>query len=70
MLAYAGRYRADGNTIVISVDVAWDESRIRSEQVRHYQLDGDRLHIEAAPQAYANFGGRILRGLLVWRRAA
>jgi hypothetical protein len=70
MLAYAGRYRTERDTIVVAVDMAWDESWIGTEQVRHFRLDGDRLHIEAPPQAYANFGGRILRGLLVWRRAA
>jgi hypothetical protein len=70
MLAYAGRYRTEGNTIVVTVEVAWDESWIGTEQVRHFRLDGERLHIEAPPQAYANFGGRTLRGLLVWRRAA
>jgi hypothetical protein len=70
MLAYAGRYRTEGSTIVVTVDVAWDESWIGTEQVRNFRLDGDRLRIEAPPQAYANFGGRILRGLLVWKRAA
>jgi len=70
MLAYAGGYRVEGNTVVVTVEVAWDESWIGTEQVRNFRLDGDRLHIEAPPQAYANFGGRILRGLLVWRRGA
>jgi hypothetical protein len=70
MLAYAGRYRIEGNRIVVTVDVAWDESWIGTEQVRNFRLDGNRLHIESPPQIYANFGGRTLRGLLVWRRAA
>lgn len=70
MLAYAGRYRTEGGKIVINVDIAWDESWIGTEQVRYFRLDGDRLHIEAPPQAYAGFGGRILRGLLEWTRAA
>jgi hypothetical protein len=33
----------------INVDIAWDESWIGNEQVRSFRIDGDRLHIEAAP---------------------
>ena len=69
MLAYSGKYRANENKIVIKVDIAWDESWNRTEQVRHYKIEGDELHIEAAPQAYANFGGKVMRGILIWTRA-
>jgi lipocalin-like protein len=64
MLAYSGIYRTDGNKILISVDIAWDESWNGTEQVRYYRIEGDRLHIEAAPQPYANFGGSVMRGIL------
>jgi len=68
MLAYSGRYRADGREIVIAVDVAGDEGWVGTEQVRFYRLEGDKLHIEAAPQPYANFGGKVMRGILIWER--
>ncbi len=48
MLAYSGTYRTEGNKILISVDIAWDESWNGIEQVRYYRIEGDRLHIEAA----------------------
>jgi len=67
MLAYSGHYRVDGDKIVIDVDISWDESWLGSRQVRLFKLDGDRLHIEAWPQPYANFGGRVMRGILVWQ---
>ena len=70
MLAYSGRYRTEGDRIIIKVDIAWDESWMGSEQVRTFKIDGDKLHIEAAPQPYANFGGRVMRGILVWQREA
>jgi hypothetical protein len=54
MLAYSGKYRTEGNKI--------------TEQVRYYRIEGDRLHIEAAPQPYANLGGRVMRGILIWTR--
>ena len=68
MLAYSGKYRTEGNKIVINVDLAADESWNGTEQVRHYRLEGDQLHIEAAPQPYANFGGKVMRGILIWTR--
>jgi hypothetical protein len=70
MLAYSGRYRTEGDKIIIKVDIAWDESWNATEQVRFYRIEGDRLHIEAAPQPYANFGGRVMRGILIWAREA
>ena len=68
MLAYSGYYRTEGGQIIIKVDIAWDESWIGTEQVRNFRIEGDKLHIEAAPQSYANFGGRAMRGILVWQR--
>ena len=68
MLAYSGKYRTDGNKIIINVDVAWDETWTGSEQVRYYRIDGDKLYIESAPQPFTNFGGKTMRGILVWMR--
>jgi hypothetical protein len=68
MLAYSGRYRTEGHKIVISVDIAWDEAWNGTEQVRFYRLEGDKLHIEAAPQPYVNLGGKVMRGILTWGR--
>jgi hypothetical protein len=68
MLAYSGRYRTDGHEIVITVDVAWDEGWVDTKQVRFCRLEGDKLHIEAAPQPYANFGDKVMRGILIWEK--
>ena len=68
MLAYSGKYRTEGNKIIINVDIAWDETWTGSEQVRYYRIDGDKLYIELAPQPFANFGGKTMRGILVWMR--
>jgi hypothetical protein len=68
MLAYSGRYRVDGQKILINVEIAWDESWVGTEQVRFFKRDGDRLHIEAAPQRYANLGDKVMRAVLVWER--
>jgi len=68
MLAYSGKYRTEANKIIIRVDIAWDESWNGTEQVRSFRIEGGRLHVEAAPQAYANFGGKVMRGILIWAR--
>ena len=68
MFAYSGRYRADRNKVVIKVDIAWDESWTGTEQVRFYRIEANRLFIEVTPQPYANFGGKVMRGILVWER--
>jgi hypothetical protein len=68
LLAYSGRYRTEENKIIISVDIAADEAWNGTEQVRYYKIEGDELHIEAAPQPYPNFGGNVMRGILVWKR--
>ena len=68
MLAYSGRYQIDGRKIIVNVEIAWDESWVGTEQVRVFTLEGDKLHIEAAPQRYANLGDRTMRAILVWER--
>jgi hypothetical protein len=69
MLAYAGRYRVEGDRFVTSVDASWNEAWTGGEQVRSFTLEGDRLDVvspwarhprkPAAPRA---------RGRLRWVR--
>ncbi|MFO1070853.1 MAG: lipocalin-like domain-containing protein [Geminicoccaceae bacterium] len=68
-LAYAGRYRVEGDRFVTAVEVAWDRSWIGTEQVRRFRLDGDRLCIETAPQLAFAPGAEAARAVVTWRRA-
>jgi hypothetical protein len=68
MLAYSGKYHIEGDKIVIKVDIAWDETWNGTEQIRFYKIEGEQLHIETAPQPYANFAGKVMRGILIWAR--
>jgi Lipocalin-like domain len=68
MVAYSGKYRIEGNKLITTVDVAWDEFRVGSDQVRFFTLDGDRLHIESAPVRDQNLTARMWKGFLVWER--
>ena len=56
MIGYSGRYRVEGRTITTKVDVAWNESWVGGEQVRHIRFAGDKLFIESPPMPHPNMG--------------
>lgn len=66
MMGYGGRYFVNGDKFVTTVDIAWLEDWIGSEQVRHFKIIGDELHIRSAPVRSAD--GRLRHGENVWRR--
>jgi hypothetical protein len=43
MLSYAGTYTIAGDKVVHHIDIAWNNARLGSDQVRFFKLDGDRL---------------------------
>jgi len=51
MIGYSGRYRVDGSTITTKVDVAWNESWVGGEQIRHIRFADDKLFIERSADA-------------------
>jgi hypothetical protein len=67
-VAYSGRYRVDGNQFVTTVDIAWNEAWVGTNQLRFFKRKGDRLHIESPPTPNLNRGGQMVRGLLTWER--
>ena len=67
-VAYSGRYRVDGNQFVTTVDVAWNERWVGTDQLRFFKIEGDRLLIESPPTPNLNRSGQMVRGLLVWER--
>jgi hypothetical protein len=68
MIGYSGRYTVEGSTITTKVDVAWNESWVGGEQVRHIRFDGDRLFIESPPMPHPNMYGKTVRVIVVWQR--
>jgi lipocalin-like protein len=68
MVAYSGRYRIEDNKLTTTVDIAWDESLVGSNQVRFFRIDGDRLEIETAPFVSPRFGGNVVRSFLSWQK--
>jgi hypothetical protein len=43
MVAYAGTYTIAGDKVIHHIDIAWNNARLGSDQVRFFRLDGDRL---------------------------
>ena len=70
MIAYSGRYRVEGSTITTKVEVAWNESWVGGQQVRHIRFEGDRLFIESPPMPHPNMFGKTVRVIVVWQREA
>ena len=70
MIGYSGRYRVEGSTITTKVDVAWNESWVGGEQVRHIRFEGDQLFIESPPMPHPNMYNKTVRVIVVWQREA
>jgi hypothetical protein len=43
MIAYAGTYTIDGGQIIHHIDLAWNNARLGSDQVRFFKVEGERL---------------------------
>jgi hypothetical protein len=68
MLAYTGKYRIEGNDLIVVVDVSWNEEWNGTEQRRHFRLEGDQLSIESAPAPSILFPGKNEVRRIVWKR--
>jgi hypothetical protein len=69
MVAYSGKFRIEGSKWITTVDAAWNPAWDGTEQVRSYQLVGDRLTVTSMWQPSPNFpGSPVTRGILVFDR--
>ena len=66
--AYSGRYRVDGNQFVTTVDIAWNEAWVGTDQVRFFRMEGDRLYIQTPPTPNPEARARMMHGMLIWQR--
>ena len=69
LIAYSGKYRVEGNQWITRVDTAWNPAWDGTDQVRTFQIVGNRLAVKSTWQAAVNFPGSPLsRGSLVFER--
>jgi len=69
LIAYSGKYRVEGNQWITRVDTAWNPAWDGTDQVRTFQIVGNRLTVTSTWQQAVNFPGSPLsRGSLVFER--
>jgi hypothetical protein len=51
MLAYAGTYTVEGDTVTHHIDISWNESWTGTKQVRVARFEGNRVHLSTLPGA-------------------
>jgi Lipocalin-like domain len=67
MIAYGGGYRIEGASVVHHIDIAWDGTRLGSDQLRFFSLDGDILTLKTPPLK-SPVDGREGVGILIWEK--
>ncbi len=65
---YAGPYRVDGNKLIVTVDVSWNETWNGTQVTRNWQLDGKRLSITTARAPYARDPSKMAVTRVVWEK--
>jgi hypothetical protein len=69
LVAYSGKYRVEGDRWITSVDTAWNPAWDGTDQVRTFQIIGNRLLVTSTWQSAVNFpGSPPSRGSLVFER--
>lgn len=69
MIAYAGTFVLDpkAHTVTHRVDVSWNELYTRTDQVRSYRFEGNRLNLATVPSPDPVTGTKTVR-TLIWER--
>jgi len=65
--AYSGRYTVDGNKVIHTVDISWNEAWTGTQQVRYFEVKGDELTIETTPRT-SGTDARQFINTLKWDR--
>jgi len=68
MVSYTGRFRIEGDRIVTTPDVSWNEIYAGSQQIRYYVLHGDELSLRTAPQESGVLPGNKVVATLTYER--
>jgi hypothetical protein len=69
MVAYAGTYTLGDKQVIHHIDISWNQGWTGTDQVRFFDLAGDRLTITTAPYR-SHQDGKVGRSILVWDKVA
>lgn len=65
--AYSGSYTVEGDSVIHSVELSWNEAWTGTKQVRRFVVNGDELVIETTPRT-AGSDTRQFINTLTWER--
>ena len=68
MMGYAGKFRLEGDKIIVSCDLSWHPDWVGTEQVRFFKLEGERLSLRSAKQTHPRYPDRLAYGVIDWTR--
>jgi hypothetical protein len=68
IISYSGSYRFEGNDLAANVDLVWEDGWPRTDELHHYNLDGDRRLVETTYLRYPNAFGSRMTSILIWER--
>ena len=68
LAAYAATYRVEGNKVIHHVVASWYPERIGRDQIRFFEVDGNRLTIKTEPRRALNWDGREYVATLTFER--
>jgi hypothetical protein len=68
LMVYTGPFTIENDKFTTKVDISWNELLTGQDQVRFFELEGDKLTIRTAEQASAVYPGKKVVGTLIWER--
>jgi hypothetical protein len=68
MAAWTGRYRVEGNKLLIKIDSSWNERETGAETTRTYAFEGDKLTLSNVTPSSNFFAGRPATGDEIFER--
>jgi hypothetical protein len=68
LAGWSGAYRVEGSKLVFSVDVSWNEIWNGKDQIRNFQLSGNRLTLTSDPQPWARDPSKTIIVRQVWEK--
>lgn len=68
LMAYAGDYSIDGNTVRHKIDASWNQVWTGTTQVRQFTIEGETLTVKTMPAANPFDARETTVGVLVWTK--
>jgi hypothetical protein len=71
LIAYAGKYRLEGDKWITSVEVAWNPAWVDTEQTRPFKIEGKRLQVLTPWRVMPNWTEKgMTRSIITFERVS